>query len=180
MYSEPSQISNKELFVKTSSIFNWVLNTPVYFDMYRRSPSQMFFKICVLNYFAISSVLESFFDKVVGLQSYSLIKKRLQHKCFPVNIAKFLRIAIFMEDLWWLIKCRVITLKQVQVASAAFLRCSLRKIFLNSWSIGRRISIAESDLSKFAPATLLSSLSVMENFPEILQEFKENSFQYKK
>ena len=25
-----------------------------------------------------------------GLQAYNLIKKRLQHGCFPVNIAKFL------------------------------------------------------------------------------------------
>ena len=29
------------------------------------------------------------------------------------------------------------------------------KIYLNSWSTGRRISTAESDLSKVAPATLL-------------------------
>ena len=38
----------------------------------------------------------------------------------------------------------------------------------------------ESDLSRVAPAALLLSLSVMENFQEILQEFKENSFKYKK
>ena len=50
----------------------------------------------------------------------------------------------------------------------------------NSWSIQTRISTAESDLSKVAPAVLLQSLSVMGNFLEILQGFKENSFQYKK
>ena len=38
----------------------------------------------------------------------------------------------------------------------------------------------EGDLSRFAPAKLLLSLSVMDNFLEILQEFKENSSQYKK
>ena len=38
----------------------------------------------------------------------------------------------------------------------------------------------ESDLSRVAPATLLLSLSVMENFLDILQEFKENNFKYKK
>ena len=57
---------------------------------------------------------------------------------------------------------------------------SFRKIFPNSCSIGRRISTVEGDLSRFAPAKLLLSLSVMDNFLEILQEFKENSFQYKK
>ena len=36
-------------------------------------------------------VLESLFNKVTGLQTCNFIKKRLQHRCFPVNIAKFLR-----------------------------------------------------------------------------------------
>ena len=71
-------------------------------------------------------------------------------------------------------------MKQVQVASADFLKCSFRKIFLNFWSVGRRISTAENDLSRVSPATLLSSLSVIDNFLEILQEFKKNSFQYNK
>ena len=32
----------------------------------------------------------------------NFIKKRLQHKCFPVNIAKFLR-AIVLKNIWeWL------------------------------------------------------------------------------
>ena len=31
------------------------------------------------------------------------IKKRLQHRCFPVNIAKFLRTAFFIEHLRWLL-----------------------------------------------------------------------------
>ena len=36
-----------------------------------------------------------------GLEAYNFIKKRLQlqHKYFPVNIAKFLRITCFEEDL---------------------------------------------------------------------------------
>ena len=32
-----------------------------------------------------------FLNKNAGLQSWNFIKKRLQHRCFPVNIAKFLR-----------------------------------------------------------------------------------------
>ena len=34
---------------------------------------------------------------------YRKTHKRLQHRCFPVNIAKFLRPAFFMEHLWWLL-----------------------------------------------------------------------------
>ena len=32
-----------------------------------------------------------FFNKVVGLRPATLFKKRLQHRCFPVNLVKFLR-----------------------------------------------------------------------------------------
>ena len=35
--------------------------------------------------------LESLFNKVGGLKTCNFIKKRLQHSCFPMNIAKFLR-----------------------------------------------------------------------------------------
>ena len=38
-------------------------------------------------------MLESFFKNVTGLTASNFIKKRLQHRCFPVNIAKFLRTA---------------------------------------------------------------------------------------
>ena len=42
-------------------------------------------------------MFESFFDKVAGLKAYNFIKRRLQH--FPVNIAKILRTAFFIEHL---------------------------------------------------------------------------------
>ena len=34
-------------------------------------------------------VLEPPFNKVGGLKACRFIKKRLEHRCFPVNIAKF-------------------------------------------------------------------------------------------
>ena len=40
-----------------------------------------------------------FFNKVVEL-ACNFIKKRLRHRCVPVNIAKFLGTAIFIEHLW--------------------------------------------------------------------------------
>ena len=39
-------------------------------------------------------VLESFLNKAAGSQACSFIKKRLQHRCFPVKLAKFLRTSI--------------------------------------------------------------------------------------
>ena len=33
----------------------------------------------------------SFFTKVAGLRAVNLLKKRLRHRCFPVNFAKLLR-----------------------------------------------------------------------------------------
>ena len=39
-------------------------------------------------------MLESLFTKVTELQASNFIEKGLQHRCFPVNIAKFLRAPI--------------------------------------------------------------------------------------
>ena len=33
----------------------------------------------------------------------TLLKKRLWHRCFPVNFAKFLRTPLFIKHLWWLL-----------------------------------------------------------------------------
>ena len=33
----------------------------------------------------------------------SLLKKRLWHRCFPVNFVKFLRTPFYIEHLWWLL-----------------------------------------------------------------------------
>ena len=42
-------------------------------------------------------VLESLFNKVAGLKVWKFIKKRLQHKCFPVKFMKFSRTPIFIN-----------------------------------------------------------------------------------
>ena len=38
-----------------------------------------------------------FFNKVAGLRAATLLKKRLWHRCFPVNFAKFLRTPFFQN-----------------------------------------------------------------------------------
>ena len=40
-----------------------------------------------------------FFNKVAGLRSATLLKKRLWHRCFPANFAKFLRTPFLTEQL---------------------------------------------------------------------------------
>ena len=61
----------------------------------------MFLKI--LQYSQETTVLKSLFKKVAGLATRKSIKRRLQHSCFPVNIAEFFRTAFSIEQLWWLL-----------------------------------------------------------------------------
>ena len=41
-----------------------------------------------------------FFNKVAGLRPVTSFKKRLWRKCFPVNIAKYLKTLFLTEHLW--------------------------------------------------------------------------------
>ena len=45
-----------------------------------------------------------FFNKVAGLRPATLLKKRLWHRCFPVNFAKILR-APFLQNTWTAASC---------------------------------------------------------------------------
>ena len=76
--------------------------------IYRSRRSQMFFKIGVLKNFAIFTgkhLCWSLFliQLQAQAQACKFIRKRLQHRCFPVNIAKFLKTASFTEHLQWLL-----------------------------------------------------------------------------
>ena len=44
----------------------------------------------------------SFLIKLHAAPTTSL-KKRLSHRCFPVNFVKFLRTPFLIEHLWWLL-----------------------------------------------------------------------------
>ena len=45
----------------------------------------------------------SFLIKLMAEVCNSLLKKRLWHRCFPVNFVKFLRTPFYIEYLWWLL-----------------------------------------------------------------------------
>ena len=60
-----------------------------------KQPPEMFCKKGVLKNFAkFTGKHQSqnlFFNKVTGVMPKALLKKRLWHRCFPVNFSKFLR-----------------------------------------------------------------------------------------
>ena len=57
--------------------------------------------------------MESLFNKVAGLHARNFIKKRLQYRCFIVNIAKCLRTAFFIECLRWLLVETILICKKL-------------------------------------------------------------------
>ena len=61
--------------------------------VHRYSSKQVFLKIC--NIHRETPVLESFFNKVASLKACSIIKKKVQYRCFAVNIAKCVRTTFF-------------------------------------------------------------------------------------
>ena len=68
--------------------------TVLRWDCQKQQP-EVFFKKAVLKKFTIfhssqeTPVLEPLFKNVAGLKACKFIKKRLQHRCSLVNIAKF-------------------------------------------------------------------------------------------
>ena len=53
-----------------------------------------------------------FFNKVAELKSAPLLKKRLWHRCFPVNFVKYLRTPFLTGHLWWLLLYERLHLQQ--------------------------------------------------------------------
>ena len=94
---------NDHVLLKCLSFTEAFLNTATS----RGSRPEVFCKKGVLKNFAKfveKHLCQSLvFNKVVSLRSATLFKKRLWHRCFPVNYAKCSRTAFFIEHLWWLL-----------------------------------------------------------------------------
>ena len=69
----------------------------------RSSRSQMFFKIGPVINFAIFKGNHMCWNLFLIKLQATLLKKRLQHRYVPGNIAKFLRTAFLTDHLWWLL-----------------------------------------------------------------------------
>ena len=98
---ENSQLRAVNCFCKKLHLicFDRILNTP----LARSSRSEVFCKKGFLKNFAKFTgkhLCQSLFlNKVADLRPVTLLKKRLQHGCFPANFAKFLRTPFLAEHL---------------------------------------------------------------------------------
>ena len=109
-----------------------------------------------------------FLSKVAGLRPVTLLKKRLWHRCFPVNYPKFLRTPFFTEHLWWLLllfliseRIQILFLMEkicVCVDLTELSLCYRKNVCLNYTTV---IWMKEKDLiefSQFVFCTLLPSV----------------------
>ena len=91
----------------TISLFVKTINQKATCWRFRNSRPEMFCKNVVLKNFTKFTrkhVFQSlFFNKVADLRRATLLKKKLWHRCFPVNFVKFLRRSILIEHCWWLL-----------------------------------------------------------------------------
>ena len=99
-------------FISVYSVLN-TLSEYTYFYISKNITSYTFllvFKIgqnlqCILKDFVIFRgkhlCWSLFFTKILGLKDCNFIKKRLQDRCFPANIAKFLRTPILKNIYKW-------------------------------------------------------------------------------
>ena len=98
------------LDVNTEDTFDNILQSPKYkqnmsdskfVKIGRTSRRRCYIKIAVLKNFEIFTgkhpCQSLFSNKVVDLLVGTFLKKRLQHRCFPVNIVKFLRTPILKD-----------------------------------------------------------------------------------
>ena len=60
-------------------------------------------------------MLDSLFNKAADLKVCNFIKKRLQHRCFPVTFAKLLWTPFFTEHLRWLLLKLIIFMLQLHI-----------------------------------------------------------------
>ena len=88
------------------NLFTWLSNSWQILSYSQKQPQEVFCKKSLLKNLAkfTGKHLQSlFFNKVAGIKPATLLKKRLWHRCFPVNLAKFLRISFLWNTSWRLL-----------------------------------------------------------------------------
>ena len=84
----------------------------VSFKIFRSSHPEVFCKKGVVKNFAKFTgkhlCWSLFLNKVTGFKTATLLKERIQHKCFPVNFSKLLTVAFFTEQHWWVLLDRLL------------------------------------------------------------------------
>ena len=95
--------SNQLLPAKRVLTCEEILKNLILYTILQHNCPEVFCKKDVFRNFAKRHLCQSlFFNKVAGLKPATLLKKRLWHRCFPVNFAKFLRTPLLTEHLRWL------------------------------------------------------------------------------
>ena len=97
-------------------------------------------------------MLELLSNKVTGLKAGNFIKKRLQHRCFPVNIGKLLRTDFLIEHHRWLLLSEltvqywasVSTNKSSSSNQSMFFTCSLLNVYFNDVQLDRWLHLSSS------------------------------------
>ena len=93
LWSLQNSIIDSFLYILFSkNVYNDILGNSRNFVLWWDKRSQVFYENAVVKK---NDVSESHFNKVAGLHSATLFKKRLRHKCFNVNFAKFTKQLFF-------------------------------------------------------------------------------------
>ena len=121
---------------------------------------KLFLKI--LQYTQETPVLESIFKKGADLYTCNFIKKRPQHRCFPVNIAKFLILPILKKP-----------------ASGSFLLFSMVHSYMDLKVWGLDYTMASGFRVRVAGLVFLFKLAslALKQVPTCIQKPKTNTFE---
>ena len=84
-------------------------------------------------------VLESLINKVTGLK-VPFLKRRLQHKCFPVKFTKFFRTSFFTEHFWGLL-LKIESLQNFKSESRWNKNAAVKKWKKLHWQFSKTIKI---------------------------------------
>ena len=105
-------LDNDTLYLSPKPTSTWTeisSNLIVTTCCFRKQPPEVFYKKGVLENFAkftAKHLCQSLFlNKIAGLRSAILLKKRLWHRCFPANFAKFSRTPFLQNTSGRLLLC---------------------------------------------------------------------------
>ena len=79
-----------------------------------------------------------------GLRPATLLKKKLWHRCFPENFARFLRTPFLQNTSGWLLQdVRLCYISLIETSEAAIQRCSLKGCCKNFYRLHRKRCVKE-------------------------------------
>ena len=80
-------------------------------------------------------MLESLLNKVAALQDCNFTKKRLQHRCFPVNVVKFFWTPILKNIFRTAASVHFEIKRRIQHPAVKYLRCFCKKLLVRCLTV---------------------------------------------